>query len=208
MEHLTRHLVSRHLGRIQVHVDIDKPGEGSVYLELSFPRVVCIEFFYLHDAVREIFGRAPNTTEILVRLAVSQAHRLYTSEQIGFARQVERLDLHGQPWIGDLLFEPFGGATYGVAAADGTAPEQSRGPVETWPGFCDRLKRSLRRLGCRIGPRSLASQFNQRTRGHRVNVRIARHWLNGLATPAPEELRVLASWLGVSAGWLQSGQIE
>jgi hypothetical protein len=138
----------------------------------------------------------------VVRLAVSQAHKLHLREHINVGWRVEPLNLEGQPWVGDLLLAPFGGATHGldpdarVARGDGAL---------VWPGFGERLKTALREAGHNPGPRTLAREFNTRTAATQLSARTARHWLSGMATPAPYEVQILADWLGVAPDWLRCG---
>jgi hypothetical protein len=206
MEHLTRHLVSQHFGRVVAQVNIDENGHGIVHLFLERPHHLAIEFTFAARAAERIFGSAMAWQEMVVRLAVSQAHKLHLREQINVGWRVEPLHLEGQPWVGDLLLAPFGGATHGLDPDARAARGDGHGGALAWPGFGERLKTALRDAGHNPGPRTLAREFNKRTEGAQLSARTARHWLTGLATPAPDELQALADWFGVEPHWLRCGE--
>ena len=205
MGHRTRHLVSQHFGRVVAQVDIDENRHGTVHLFLERPHHLAVEFTFAASAVERIFSEALSWQEMAVRLAVSQAHKLYLRHQISIEWRAEPLNQDGQPWVGDLLLTPYGGATQGLDPdARATRPD-GHDSAQPWPGFCDRLKMALREAGCNPGPRTLAREFNARATKAPLSARTARHWLSGMATPAPNELTVLADWLGVAAEWLRLG---
>jgi hypothetical protein len=204
MEHLTRHLVSQHFGRVVAQVDIDENRHGIVHLFLERPLHLAIEFTFSSRAVARIFGDAPSWKDMVVRLAVTQAHKLHLRQHISIGWRTEPLNLDGQPWVGDLLLAPFGGATQGLDP-DARAVRPDGQPAQPWPGFSDRLKKALRDVRCNPGPRTLAREFNQRSATAQLSARTARHWLTGMATPSSNQLQVLASWLGVTADWLRHG---
>ena len=143
--------------------------------------------------------------EMVVRLAVAQAHKLHLREHINVGWRAEPLNLEGQPWVGDLLLAPFGGATHGLDPDPRLARGDGQGGAQAWPGFGERLKTVLREAGHNPGPRTLAREFNARTAGAQLSARTARQWLSGMATPAPDELQGLADWFGVAPAWLRWG---
>ena len=91
--------------------------------------------------------------EMVVRLAVAQAHKLHLREHINVGWRAEPLNLEGQPWVGDLLLAPFGGATHGLDPDPGAARGDGQGGAQAWPGFGERLKTVLREAGHNPGPR-------------------------------------------------------
>ncbi len=206
MEHLTRHLVSQHLGRVVAQVEIDQHGHGAVQLTMERAPHITIPYTFAAADVQRIFGSAPTWKEMVVRLAVAQAHRLPLRDQITIARRAEALDLDKPPWVGDLSRLPYGGATHGLEPGDLMARRDGRACTHTRTGFCSRLKAALREAGCHAGPRALAKEFNLRSTGPRLSVRAARHWLSGLETPEQTQLHVLTAWLGVTGEWLRFGE--
>jgi hypothetical protein len=208
MEHHTRHLVSQHFGRVVAHVDFDAYRNGIVHLSLERPHRLAVQFTFSAETAARIFSDARSWKEMVVRLAVAQAHKLHFKDQISVAWQAEPLNLNGQPWLGDLLLAPYGGATHGLDPAVRQSLHGGHDHTQIWPGFSARLKMALHDVGCHAGPRTLCREFNARTTRARLTARVARQWLRGLATPAPEQLAVLAAWLGVGADWLRRGQSD
>ena len=142
---------------------------------------------------------------MVLRLAVSQAHKLHLREQINIGWRAEPLNLEGPAWVGDLRLAPYGGATIGLDPDFRAARSDGLEGAQSWPGFDERLKTALREAGHNPGPRTLAREFNPRSAAAQINARTARQWLSGLAAPSPDELHALASWLGVAADWLRCG---
>lgn len=52
----------------------------------------------------------------------------------------------------------------------------------------------------------LANEFNLHHAGAPITLYAARKWLIGESIPTQEKLKVLATWLGVSAVWLRYGE--
>lgn len=72
--------------------------------------------------------------------------------------------------------------------------------------FAQRLLNALQNTGIETAPAVLAREFNRRYHGKSVSLYAARKWLLGEAIPAQDKLKLLASWLGVSAEWLRFGE--
>lgn len=73
--------------------------------------------------------------------------------------------------------------------------------------FSQRLAKALK--DARIdtaSPTVFAREFNRRYFGKPVSIHAARKWLMGESIPTQDKLRLLASWLGVSAEWLRFGE--
>lgn len=208
MEQLTRHLVSQHFGRVVAQVDWDERRHGIIQLSLERPHHLATEFTFSGEVLQRIFDHAVSWKEMAVRLAVSQAHKLYLKHRASIMRQAAPLSLEVSPWVGDLLTAPYGGATLGLESTAAQPPIAGDGGILAAPGFGDRLRAALRAAGWHSAPRALAREFNKRTTGAHLTVRAARQWLHGSAVPTPDELKVLAEWLGVAGAWLQFGEGE
>lgn len=73
--------------------------------------------------------------------------------------------------------------------------------------FSQRLTRALKDAKIDIGsPTAFAREFNRRYTGQPVSVHATRKWLMGESIPTQDKLRMLATWLGVSAEWLRFGE--
>jgi len=72
--------------------------------------------------------------------------------------------------------------------------------------FSRRLAKALKDSKVDAGsPTAFAREFNRRYAGKPVSIHAARKWLMGESIPTQDKLRLLASWLGVSAEWLRFG---
>jgi len=72
--------------------------------------------------------------------------------------------------------------------------------------FGVRLREILANKGWEVNkPTWLASEFNQRYEGNPISVQAANNWLQGLAIPSQDKLRVLSLWLDVSSEYLRYG---
>jgi transcriptional regulator with XRE-family HTH domain len=73
--------------------------------------------------------------------------------------------------------------------------------------FAKRLRMALNRSSDSVkGATELAMRFNLRHRaGAPVSPQTAHKWLSGRSIPTAEKILTLASWLDVSAHWLQYG---
>ncbi len=75
--------------------------------------------------------------------------------------------------------------------------------------FSQRLTKALKDAKIDVGsPTVFAREFNRRYTGNPVSIHAARKWLLGDSIPTQDKLRLLASWLGVSAEWLRFGEGE
>ncbi|KAF0206153.1 MAG: hypothetical protein FD173_467 [Gallionellaceae bacterium] len=73
--------------------------------------------------------------------------------------------------------------------------------------FSQRLKLALGQAGMQpCTSARLASEFNRVHSGAPVTLHAARKWMIGESIPTQEKLKVLATWLGVSAVWLRYGE--
>lgn len=72
--------------------------------------------------------------------------------------------------------------------------------------FSRRLTKALKDAKVDVGsPTVFAREFNRRYTGKPVSTHAARKWLMGESIPTQDKLRLLSSWLGVSAEWLRFG---
>lgn len=73
--------------------------------------------------------------------------------------------------------------------------------------FSQRLAKALKDAKVDTSsPTSFAREFNRRYTGKPVSTHAARKWLMGESIPTQDKMRLLASWLGVSAEWLRFGE--
>ncbi len=73
--------------------------------------------------------------------------------------------------------------------------------------FSRRLTKALKDAKVDAGSATIfAREFNRRYTGKPVSTHAARKWLMGESIPTQDKLRLLASWLGVSAEWLRFGE--
>ncbi|HXU93282.1 MAG TPA: hypothetical protein VFP33_06445 [Gallionella sp.] len=73
--------------------------------------------------------------------------------------------------------------------------------------FSQRLAKALKEAKVDSGsPTLFAREFNRRYAGKPVSTHAARKWLTGESIPTQDKLRLLSSWLGVSAEWLRFGE--
>ncbi len=73
--------------------------------------------------------------------------------------------------------------------------------------FSRRLTKALKDAKVDVGsPTIFAREFNHRYAGKPVSTHAARKWLMGESIPTQDKVRLLASWLGVSAEWLRFGE--
>jgi transcriptional regulator with XRE-family HTH domain len=73
--------------------------------------------------------------------------------------------------------------------------------------FSHRLAKALREARVEAGsPTVFAREFNRRYRGTPVSTHAVRKWLKGESIPTQDKVRLLATWLGVSAEWLRFGE--
>lgn len=63
--------------------------------------------------------------------------------------------------------------------------------------FSQRLRSILLDVGFPLSPTLVANEFNLRYWGSGITAHAARNWINGVSTPKPDKLRVLALWLQV-----------
>lgn len=72
--------------------------------------------------------------------------------------------------------------------------------------FSKRFRQALRNADYSPdSPTQLAREFNLRFSSGHVTPHAVRKWLVGESIPTQEKLRILASWLGVTAEWLRYG---
>jgi transcriptional regulator with XRE-family HTH domain len=72
--------------------------------------------------------------------------------------------------------------------------------------FSKRFRQALRNADYSPdSPTQLAREFNIRFNSGHVTPHAVRKWLVGESIPTQEKLRILASWLGVTAEWLRYG---
>lgn len=73
--------------------------------------------------------------------------------------------------------------------------------------FSQRLLKALKDAKIEAGsPTAFSREFNRRYTGKSVSIHAARKWLTGESIPTQDKLRLLATWLGVSAEWLRFGE--
>jgi len=73
--------------------------------------------------------------------------------------------------------------------------------------FSQRLSTALKEARIDVtSPTIFAREFNRRYTGKSVSSYAARKWLMGESIPTQDKLRLLASWLGISAEWLRYGK--
>lgn len=73
--------------------------------------------------------------------------------------------------------------------------------------FSKRLLQALRQANLPANsPTRIALEFNLRYHGKAVTGQAVRKWIQGEAIPAQDKIKLLASWLGVSAEWLRFGE--
>jgi transcriptional regulator with XRE-family HTH domain len=73
--------------------------------------------------------------------------------------------------------------------------------------FNQRLVKALKDAKVEAGsPTVFAREFNRRFTGKSISTYAARKWLMGESIPTQDKLRLLATWLGVSAEWLRFGE--
>lgn len=72
--------------------------------------------------------------------------------------------------------------------------------------FAARLHETLTKAHCpAYSATTIANEFNLRWYGPGISPACIETWLTGKAFPRLEKMRILADWLGVSAGWLCFG---
>lgn len=82
-------------------------------------------------------------------------------------------------------------------------------PRDDAPDYAQRLQIALKRSPKPISTAAdLAREFNLRHERDPVTPQAAQKWLTGKAKPRYEKSVTLATWLGVSVGWLHSGLID
>jgi hypothetical protein len=108
-----KHLVSQRLGRVRVVVDVDAHGKGKVTLCPEQAAAAGGTLDFSMEELLPLCGKGNSWVDLVARLAVSQAHRLYRKKEIDEPLSGP-LRINGRPWVGDLLASPFGGATTGV----------------------------------------------------------------------------------------------
>lgn len=114
MVRFTRHLVSKYFGRVIATVNLDATSHGVVCLAVEPPPKPTFRFSFSLDAIRQLLNDNGSWAEMVVRLAVAQAHKLYAKHIVPSDDHLVPLAVHIHPWIGDLLPAPYGGATHGV----------------------------------------------------------------------------------------------
>lgn len=103
-------LVSQILGKVSARVAFGPNGYGEVRLTCDTPERPELLFSFETTVVRRL-ALSQEIEEFVIRLAVSQAHKI-GRRQPGIVTSVS-LDLTIRPWIGDLLTQAYGGATLG-----------------------------------------------------------------------------------------------
>lgn len=111
MQGFKRFLMSQHFGQVEARVELDGLPGGTVSLSGNSLKDQPLQFEFSTQALKRVFGDAVDWKEMVIRLAVSQAHKMpdRPAEQGRIPLEVE-----APPWLGDLTSEPYAGATYGV----------------------------------------------------------------------------------------------
>jgi hypothetical protein len=114
---LTRYLISQYFGKARVVVQPDAGDVGVVRLYCELTQGLMYQFSFSVQAPCLRADHAAASAELAARLAIAQAQA--ACRQCGTPTEAVscrlRTDLH--PWHGDLLLEPYGGATSGIQAA-------------------------------------------------------------------------------------------
>ena len=112
IEKFRRYLTSQHFGRVVATVSFESGSGGVVKLSRQSASYPPMEFTF-PTGVRELLSDLDEDWhELLIRLAVFQAHRGITKSIL--CPESQALDIGGTLWFGDLLLAPYGGATTGV----------------------------------------------------------------------------------------------
>ena len=116
MESLTRHFVTRVLGRgtVEARLDID----GSAHVTIEFGERLAGQSVTLSAAIDVVAQCGSSGNDLLfclTRIAITQVQTAVLSATHGMQTQLN-LNPNGSPWNGDLTSAPYGGATTGCAA--------------------------------------------------------------------------------------------
>lgn len=113
MENFVRHFVSQRLGRGTVEISLASANEGMVTISSDSESTPFHLFFLLTDVAGH-FDDPTTWPDVISRLAISQLHKEMINGQRTAPKDIaQRLVVNAHPWIGDLLCQPYGGATKG-----------------------------------------------------------------------------------------------
>ena len=156
------------------------------------------------DNLQEVSDRLAALMRIRVDVAAESAEPAAASPELEAPEESAARSVRDHP--GETVrsvqpASPIADDTVGTVAT-GFGQQNSRERVK----FQARLAKSLRFAGYpHDSPTQLAREFNFRYSGRPVTIHAARKWLVGESIPTQDKLRILATWLGVTAEWLRFG---
>lgn len=114
MESLTRHFVTRVLGRGTVEARLDEDGSAKITIVFGDGALTGQSFTLSAaiDVVAQFSSRGNDLLFRLSRIAITQVQTAVLSANGAMQTQVN-LNAGGSPWNGDLTSTPYGGATTG-----------------------------------------------------------------------------------------------
>jgi hypothetical protein len=113
MEKFKRFLMSQRLGRVIAEISLDRRCRGLVRLTAEDEDSTPLLFAFRRENLGLLSSSPEDWRELLVRLAVSQAHK-DSSRHGHIPVCVQPLSFTTPLWLGDLMRAPYGGATFGV----------------------------------------------------------------------------------------------
>lgn len=108
-----RYLVSQYFGKIVARVE-SAPLKSTVALEVELPVPRTLQFVFVQGRLSPLARMDDGVHDLAIRIAIAQARKMRLHLAPCARNGPHRLDENTRPWLGDLMSEPYGGATAGV----------------------------------------------------------------------------------------------